>query len=233
MWLKVPNRHEFRRLSQSIRVKRLLSIVCESDSCLLVDKPAGWLTTPAREGVNDPRPCLGRELQKQVGYQIYPVHRLDFEVSGLTLWAKNPRSHALAQSWFEHGSVKKKYEAFSAWGESEPPVEFTLWKSNLVRGKRRTFAAPHGKPSETMARVVGSEREFRKWELLALTGRPHQLRFELSHRGFPIVGDMLYGGVAAPLKGWIALRAVELDFRAVADRLGLPEIVSVVGLQIP
>lgn len=121
------------------------------------------------------------------------------------------------------------------------------WTCRLERGKKRAFVADHGKPSKTLARRVaaiaggpggghpsagqpGAGRpNLAQWELVPVTGRPHQLRFEMARHGCPIFGDVLYGGATAGRPDWIALRAVELDLRAVKDRLGLPDIVRVSG----
>jgi 23S rRNA-/tRNA-specific pseudouridylate synthase len=97
----------------------MIQIVSETEQMIAVEKPAGWLTTPARS-MDDPRPVLGRQLQEQLDRQIYPVHRLDFEVSGLTLWAKTPLAHTRAQKWFEHGSIQKTYQALSR--PARPPL---------------------------------------------------------------------------------------------------------------
>lgn len=212
-----------------------MEIIFQNDSVVAVDKPHGWLTIPARLA-DDPRPCLGRELQLRLGRQIFPVHRLDFEVSGLTLWALNPEAHRVAQEWFEKGSVRKLYQAWSGVvnsgaGSAEVFGDWSEWKSRLVRGKKRAFEAAHGKPSVTLARVASESDDRLQWELVAVTGRPHQLRYEMSKRGFPILGDSLYGGAAAGRLGWIALRAVEIDFSTLTERLGLPEILRVKDLE--
>jgi len=229
-----------------------IQILIETESLLIVDKPHGWLTTPARL-VDDPRPCLGRSLQKQVDAQIYPVHRLDFEVSGLTVWAKTPVAHRLAQEWFEHARVRKLYEALTEKSGIPDAVNniqdsgWMEWTCKLERGKKRAFIADHGKASKTLARrtgegsrggagdirPAGGHPKLTRWELVPVTGRPHQLRFEMSRHGCPIFGDVLYGGAPVADPGWIALRAVELDLRGVADRLGLPEVVCVEGLTLP
>ena len=210
------------------------SILYDSESLMVVDKPAGWLTTPARLA-HDPRPCLGRELQRQAERAIFPVHRLDFEVSGLTLWAKDADSHRRAQHWFEHGQIRKIYHALSLAGGAPPPTEVSEWQSQLVRGNRRTFAAPHGKASRTLARVLSVEGVYWRWELIALTGRPHQLRYEMAAHGHPLLGDQLYGGVAMEVPHWIALRAVELDLQQIlaGERLGLPPTCHASDLQLP
>jgi len=63
-----------------------------------------------------------------------------------------------------------------------------------------------------------------EWELHPLTGRAHQLRYEMSRRVGPIWGDVLYGSQRSFPAGGIALRAMGLDFSRVppADRWGLP-----------
>lgn len=207
--------------------------VFENSHWALVDKPAGWLTTPARDK-NDPRACLGLELQKQLGIQIFPVHRLDFEVSGLVLFAKNAEAHRVAQGWFERAEIHKIYQAQSLPGEGEPPSEWIEWRSHLLRGKRRAYASPEGKLSLTRARTTQVTEKVWHWELMPLTGRPHQLRFELARNGTPILGDKLYG---APLikENQIALRAVQLDLNSVkeSERMGLPADIVVDPLRWP
>ena len=202
--------------------QEVVQILFENQNFVFVDKPAEVLSTPSRDA-HDPRPCLGRELQNQLGMQIYPVHRLDFEVSGLVLFAKTATAHRLAQSWFEHARVQKIYQAISASLPGEFPVDWVDWRSKLVRGKRRSFPAPHGKDSWTRARVVDPAR--RLWELQPVTGRPHQLRVEMHLHGHPIEGDVLYGAPPRAQAG-IALRAVSLDFSRIAERCDLPEKVE-------
>ncbi len=190
----------------------------------MVVKPHGWLTTPAREK-SDPRRCLGRELQAELGVQIYPVHRLDFEVAGLVLFAKTPQHHKIAQKWFEHGTIVKTYRAESVPAPIEPPREWVEWTSKLLRGKRRAYVAPGGKDSVTRARVIQVTDTAWTWELEPLTGRPHQLRVELANHGAPILGDVLYGGPKGSSPEVIALTAVQLNLEKInaAERAGLPE----------
>ncbi len=207
-----------------------LDLVFQNDDLIVADKPHGWLTTPSRDP-KDPRPCLGRDLQKSVGQQIYPVHRLDFEVSGLVLFAKTAIAHREAQSWFEHGLVKKVYEAYSQAGSGHHE-DWVEWRSKLAKGKRRAFEAPHGKDSHTRARVVEASPKYWKWELSPVTGRPHQLRFEMFRHGFPILGDALYGGAPIEPSDKILLRATQLDFAGIEVRFGLPEVLIIDGLKL-
>lgn len=245
----------------------------ENEHFLAADKPSGWLSVPSRQGAADPRPCLGVELAKAKG-RLWPVHRLDEEVSGLVLFARHAEAHRVANAWFEGRQVHKRYEA---WTEGQPPPSAVVgtaqvaskvgavdawlrWESTLLRGKRRAYESPAGKPSVTLVRwlrtIALGGAQAQVWELEPLTGRGHQLRYELAKHGCPIVGDALYGaktefwaraghveqvgGVAqaghAAQAGSgvraIALRARRLDFTECpnATAYGLPPQIEVQGL---
>ncbi len=194
------------------------------DEFVAVDKPAGWLSVPARRR-DDPRPCVGLELQRALETRIWPVHRLDEPVSGVLLFARSARAHRLANGWFERRQVRKLYQALTE-GDPEglPEGEDVEWRSSIKRGKRRAYESPRGRAALTRARFVGGRREGLAWELEPLTGRPHQLRVHLAARGFPVLGDALYGSGRAWPGGGIALRAVRLDLGACpgAREAGLP-----------
>jgi Pseudouridylate synthases, 23S RNA-specific len=222
-----------------------LQIVFENEHFVVCDKQAGVLSTPSRHEDEDNRRCLGRELETHLGIQIFPVHRLDFEVSGLVLYAKNAEAHRKSNGWFENKTVSKTYSALSTGQEfSHIPVDIKVprkildlemdarfeWKCSILRGKRRSYESPHGKPSLTIATYKGREGKYHSWYLEPVTGRPHQLRFELSRHGFPIVGDKLYGS-REDYKGadTIALRAFKIDFTNApgAKDFGLPQIIEI------
>lgn len=191
---------------------------------LVVDKDHGWLTTPARFADKDTRPVLGLQLQKNLGQKIYPVHRLDFEVSGIVLYALDAQAHQKANDLFENRRVAKTYQALSEAISDEKMQtdgikleEKLAWKCKILRGKKRSFESPHGKDSLTYS-VAKGKIEHEKWgesfawQLSPLTGRSHQLRFEMYRHGFPILGDSLYGSkVKTVQEHSIALRAVKLE----------------------
>jgi tRNA pseudouridine32 synthase/23S rRNA pseudouridine746 synthase len=217
-----------------------MEIVFESEAWVAVDKPAQTLSVPGRFG-DDGRPVLGRLLEERLGLRLWPVHRLDFEVSGLVLFAKNAPAHARANAWFEGRSVAKTYEAWVAAGESGAEAaagggEERIWRSRLLRGKKRAYEHAEGKAAETRAlpgtSVLWRGESYLRWTLHPLTGRAHQLRYEMAKHAGPIAGDALYGSKREWPGGGIALRAVALDLSSVpeADRLGLPASLRVAGL---
>jgi tRNA pseudouridine32 synthase/23S rRNA pseudouridine746 synthase len=218
-----------RKEGRTIETVMGVKVIFKNENWVLVDKPPEWLTVPGRTGDADPRPCLGKLLEKEVGRRLYPVHRLDFEVSGLVLFALTADAHRRANGWFERHIVRKIYHAYSRGPVEDGFRQRQTWNSRLVRGKKRSFEAPHGLPSITEAVCLEPESAERAlWELQPRTGRSHQLRVEMARHGYPIIGDTLYGGVKWDKPG-IALRAVKLDFSLIqADqRLGLAEFTQI------
>ncbi|MFN9066414.1 MAG: pseudouridine synthase family protein, partial [Bdellovibrionales bacterium] len=170
-----------------------------SSDVLIVEKPAGYLSVPSILGKKDSRPVVGLIAQDQWG-PLFPVHRLDLEVPGLLVFAKNSKSHKVLQHLWEKKGVKKIYRAlsglqnFSHWPENvfgaEKDFKLTsdseLWKSKIVQGKRRSFVADHGLESLTEYKLLKTSQSLNFWELSPITGRRHQLRLEMSRHGFPI-----------------------------------------------
>lgn len=217
----------------------MIHFVFKNNNFVVCNKEALVLSVPAREK-SDLRDCLGLRLELELKTQIFPVHRLDYEVSGLIIYALNAKSHKVSQDWFQSKLISKKYEAltglqdFSHWPEKVKTDRSVIeckngkefyWKTQILKGKKRSFESENGEWAETKAVVKNVSADKIEWNMFPITGKSHQLRLELSRRGFPIIGDQLYGSKEKYEKG-IALKAVELDLSKVKERLGLPEIIS-------
>lgn len=199
--------------------------IFETADCIAIDKPANWLSVPGRD-VKDTRPVLGRELEKKLSLQIYPIHRLDVEVTGLIVYAKNPQFHREANALFENKKVTKTYQAFTDLG-NYTKGETIRWHSKLLRGKKRAYEADFGKDSLTEGVVHDVLPSATEWRLNPLTGRAHQLRYELFKHKCPILGDALYGSTR-PWSDGIALRAVQIDWpEEFAEKWALPKQMTV------
>lgn len=199
-------------------------IVLQNKQFVIVDKPAQWLSVPGRFQTDD-RPILGLILQNQLNVQIFPVHRLDFEVSGVMIFALNKSAHRQAGQLFEKQLVKKTYQA-----RSGPVREIfdgrQVWKRKILRGKKRSYESPHGDLAVTEAELVSAADG--DWRLMPRTGKPHQLRVELALRGYPIAGDALYGSTVPWVGPGIALRAIALELpEEFAKAAELPAILRV------
>ncbi len=197
-------------------------ILFEDEHCVVVDKPPGWLSVPGRTA-DDQRPVVGRELEKQLSTTLLPIHRIDAEVSGALIFAKSKEFHRDANMAFEKHSIKKTYQALTEPG-SFAKGDTREWRSKLVRGKKRSFEAEYGKMAVTEAEVIERGPAHLNWRLNPVTGRPHQLRYELFKHQCPILGDSLYGSKRTWAQGGIALRSLKIDLPTeLQEKWALPE----------
>lgn len=214
-----------------------MKIIFQNEFFVMIDKNSGYLSVPSRFPDRDQRLVAGIELEKQLGQKVFPVHRLDCEVSGILMFALQAEAHKEANSIFEKHQVQKTYQALTSAqaGIQIPEIgKMFTWKAKVLRGKKRSYESPHGKLSVTEAIFQGlhNEKGQYRWTLKPITGRSHQLRFDLSRHGFPIIGDVLYGGNDIGKPEEIQLRACEIEFSNddFCEKWKLPKQLKVVGL---
>lgn len=201
--------------------RHLYDIVFENDDFVVVDKPSGLLSIPDREGDEI---SLKRLLKDMYG-EIFTVHRLDKETSGLIVFAKNENTHRYLSGIFEDRSVEKYYTGIvkGILPEKEkvidaPIAQNTVKKTLMIIHKR-------GKNAVTEYKVV---EEFGKFSLVNFriyTGRTHQIRVHMQHVGHPIACDKLYGDgepvLLSSIKKNYNLSKDELEERPIIGRLAL------------
>ncbi len=202
-----------------------MNILFRNEHFVLLDKQAETLSVPSRFGEKDERPVVGILLQEFLGQQVLPVHRLDFEVSGLLLFSLTSVAHRAANQWFEQKKIQKIYQAISEGIPTDvPPGQEVQWKCQLMRGKKRAYEHSAGKLSHTKAKLLGpyGKTPWFEWRLEPITGRSHQLRYELFRHGSPIVGDSLYGATSEWGQPGVALRAIQMILPEEAKTFSLP-----------
>ena len=179
-----------------------LAVLFEDDDVIVVDKQAGLVVHPAP---GNPDGTLVNALIAHCGDSLSGiggvrrpgiVHRLDKPTSGLMVAAKNDRSHASLAAQFKARSVARAYTAF-AWDTPARPsgeIAGNIGRSPRNR-KKMAVLATGGRAALTRYRLV---RRFgtaaSRLECRLATGRTHQIRVHLAHRGLPVIGDATYGG---------------------------------------
>ncbi|MBA4407192.1 RluA family pseudouridine synthase [bacterium] len=187
-----------------------LEILFENEDLIAVNKPEGLSSITENDTKLD---SLHSLMEEKLNIKLFVVHRLDKEVSGVILFAKNPRTHKYINDLFADRKVKKFYTALVQGvireneGVIKKPIrEFGSGRMGIDDRK--------GKPSETKFKVVKRLGDFTLLELNPSTGRRHQLRVHLYSMGYPIVGDIRYGDKLIQEKYQrIMLHAKSLEFQ--------------------
>lgn len=188
-------------------------IVYEDEAVLVIRKPAGLATESAGIGQKDVVSELKNYVaKKNPGKMPYLgiVHRLDQPVEGLLVFAKTKKAAENLTAQLGKGMLKKEYLAVVCGKVPENTgrlVDYLAKEKGMAVVKNAADAktekdvdAQAGKAADPQAKkavlTYTKKAETEKFTLLAVqieTGRFHQIRAQLSHAGFPILGDEKYG----------------------------------------
>jgi len=176
---------------------RVLNVIFEDADLLVVNKPAGLVCHPTKDG--ELSSLVGR-VRLYLGADGHLVNRLDRETSGVTVIAKNPVAAGELGKLWENRAVQKEYLAIvHGTVEAETAeIEMPLGKDEksivAIKDCVRLDGALASTEFSVVRRFRRRGRSYTLLQLLPRTGRKHQLRIHLAAIGHPIVGDKLYGG---------------------------------------
>ncbi len=183
-------------------------ILHEDEHLLVVNKPPGWNT-------HAPSPYAGEGIYEWLRNReprwatLAILHRLDKETSGLLVFGKTALANHSLTEQFTRREVRKRYIL-----ETDCAVvgdNFTVRTPIRRAGARYQAAvgAADAESAETRFRVLLRKSGSTLLEAEPITGRTHQIRVHAAERGFPILGDSLYGGTPSIR---VRLHAAELRF---------------------
>ena len=183
--------------TKGVAHKISFKVLFEDDDILILDKPP-CLASQGGVGVNE------NNLVNQVIYylkkdaKISLGNRLDKDTSGIIILGKNPKANALVYEITKNRQVEKKYTALVV---GRIRTKTGTLKDFLAKGTvnfQPLMAVsnkdnPRAKYCETDYKVIKHIKNYTLLELTLKTGRMHQIRVQLSSKGFPVLGDKLYG----------------------------------------
>lgn len=207
-----------------------LDVVYEDDNFLVINKPAGLTVHPP--GANYPEETLVDLLLKKypelknIGEdELRPglVHRLDKEVSGLLVVAKNQTAFEHLKNQFQNRTVNKEYLVLVHGCLSQPqgvidlPIDYSADSHLKMAAKPKSQG---GKEALTEYEVLEEIKNYSLLKIKIKTGRTHQIRVHLNALGHPVVGDTIYHPAKMKAKklGRLFLHASHLAFNGLTGQ---------------
>ncbi len=196
-------------------------VLLETDDFIAINKPPGLLSIQDRAG----KETSLKQILQQRFENIFTVHRLDKETSGIIVFAKHEEAHKHLSQQFEKRQTVKIYNGFvlgipaeKKGVINEPIAEHPVKKGSMTVHKK-------GKESITNYEALDSFRFYSWMQFQILTGRTHQIRVHMKHLGHPIVCDVLYGDgkpiLMSQLKYRYNLSKSEEEERPILNRVAL------------
>ncbi|MGH8225076.1 MAG: 23S rRNA pseudouridine(1911/1915/1917) synthase RluD [Gammaproteobacteria bacterium] len=193
----------------------LFDVVYEDTDILVVNKPAGLVVHPGAgnrdgtlvNGLLNHAPELARLPRAGL------IHRLDKDTTGLLVVARTPGAHAALVAALANRELRREYLALVR-GEVVAGERIEAPIGRHPSARTRMAVAERGREAVTHTRVAERLRGHTLLAVTLETGRTHQIRVHLAHRGMPVVGDPVYGGRSgAPAGLSESARTALHDFR--------------------
>jgi len=168
---------------------KLPEIVFENDEFIALNKPTGLLSVPDRM---QSAPSL-KDILAEKYQEIFTVHRLDRETSGVILFAKTAVAHQYLSVIFQERKVEKIYFGI-VWGVPASPsgiVELPILEHPAKNGSMVVHRK--GKAASTGYELLEDFGKYAFIKFDLFTGRTHQIRVHMKETGHPILCDPLYG----------------------------------------
>ena len=167
-------------------------ILYDDNEIVVCIKEKGVLSQQGKPGQKTMIDILSAEL----GGEIYPVHRLDKEVSGVMVYARTQKAAANLSAQVSSREMEKHYIATTEKSALQPKgtMEDLLY---FDKGKNKSFVVKKERKGVKKAvleyKEIASDENTTSFCVKLLTGRTHQIRVQFASRKHPLIGDRKYG----------------------------------------
>ena len=172
----------------------LKTIIYEDDEIIVLNKPAG-LATQGGNGITKHIDSLINIALPQYNNNLRLTHRIDKETSGILVIAKNYDSALKMTTLFKERKVHKTYHAI-VYGNFEDKKKEGIIDEPIIEQNAKVIDKGEKEAKYAFKSFKVLDEAFGLLSLVELkpkTGRMHQLRIHMAHRGHPIIGDFKYG----------------------------------------
>lgn len=196
-------------------------LVFENEYFVAINKPSGLLSIPDREG----KDISLKIILKEKYNEIFTIHRLDKDTSGIIVFAKDEQTHKYLSGLFEDRETEKYYIGLvhGIPSHESGSVDAGIMEHPTKRGVMVTNKK--GKNALTDYTVIETLGNFSLMQFRIHTGRTHQIRVHMKHVGHPIVCDAVYGTgepvLLSTIKKKFNLSKYEDEERPLFNRLAL------------
>ncbi len=174
-----------------------VKILYEDRYLIAIEKPEGLLSTPLDDGDSKTH-ALGLLREYYQTDQIFAVHRIDRETSGVLLFARGKACTEKLNILFEQHDLEREYFAIV---EGRVKEDTGSWECPLLELPNfQVVESIDGKMAITHYRVIHRSAKYTYLKLILETGKKHQIRVHCQRAGHPVVGDKRYGATENPLK---------------------------------